>query len=56
MVKAALNDQKKEQEVLIKPSKEFVAYLEAEKAEKELIKQVETALALAESKPTQKKL
>ena len=54
MVKAALNDQKKEQEVLIKPSKEFVAYLEAEKAEKELIKQVETALALAESKPTQK--
>lgn len=54
VVKAALNDQKKEQEVLIKPSKEFVAYLEAEKAEKELIKRVETALALAESKPTQK--
>lgn len=54
VVKAALNNQKKEQEVLIKPSKEFVAYLEAEKAEKELIKKVETALALAESKPTQK--
>jgi hypothetical protein len=54
VVKAVLKDQKKEQEVLIKPSKEFVAYLEAEKAEKELTKQVETALALAEADPTQK--
>jgi peptidyl-tRNA hydrolase len=53
VVKASLDDQNKEKEVLVKPSNAFIAYLEAEKAEKELAKRVETALALAEKQPTQ---
>ncbi|ALS02526.1 hypothetical protein ATZ33_14410 [Enterococcus silesiacus] len=51
---ASIGDTDKAETVEVKPSKAFVAFLNEEKQEQETLEQAETALVLAESKPTQK--
>lgn len=51
---ASIGDTDKAEIVEVKPSKAFVAFLNEEKQDQEAIKSAETALTLAESKPTRK--
>lgn len=51
---ASIGDKDKAETIEIKPSKAFVAFLNEEKQDQETLKKAETALVLAESKPTQK--
>lgn len=51
---ASIGDNDKAKTIEIKPSKAFVTFLNEEKKEQETLKNAETALVLAESKPTQK--
>lgn len=54
VLKASLNKVVKDEKIVVEPSKEFIAILQEEKKEKELLAKTETALALAESTPNQK--
>ncbi|KAF1297850.1 hypothetical protein BAU15_08065 [Enterococcus sp. JM4C] len=54
VLKATLDKEHKDEKIVVTPSKEFVALLEAEQKEKELLAEAETALVLAESEPNQK--
>ncbi|MGX7243900.1 hypothetical protein ACWOC1_03500 [Enterococcus quebecensis] len=51
---ASIGDNDKAKTIEVRPSKAFVAFLNEEKQEQESIKKAETALVLAEKKPTQK--
>lgn len=51
---ASIGDKDKAETIEVKPSKAFVAFLNEEKQDQEALKKAETALALAESQPTQK--
>ncbi|MGX7264748.1 hypothetical protein [Enterococcus crotali] len=51
---ASIGDTDKAATIEVKPSKEFVAFLNEEKQDQEIVEKAETALVLAESKPTQK--
>ncbi|WP_086314636.1 hypothetical protein A5821_002219 [Enterococcus sp. 7F3_DIV0205] len=51
---ASIGDKDKVETIEVKPSKAFVAFLNEEKQDQETLKKAETALTLAESKPTQK--
>ncbi|MGY3778381.1 AAA family ATPase [Isobaculum melis] len=51
---ASIGKQEKTETVEVKPSADFVAFLKKEKQQKEALEEAETALILAESKPTQK--
>ncbi len=51
---ASIGDSDQAETIEVKPSKAFIAFLNEEKQEQETLKKAETALVLAESKPTQK--
>ncbi|MBO0440327.1 hypothetical protein [Candidatus Enterococcus ikei] len=51
---ASIGDNDKAETIEVKPSKAFVAFLNEEKQDQETLKKAETALVLAENKPTQK--
>lgn len=51
---ASIGDIEQAETIEVKPSKAFVAFLNEEKQNKETLKNAETALILAEGKPTQK--
>lgn len=51
---ASIGDTDKAETIEVKPSKAFVAFLNEEKQEQEALENAETALVLAENKPTQK--
>lgn len=52
-IKAALKNQEKEQKVSVKPSSKFLATIEPNKSDEKLTRRVETALVVAEKKPSQ---
>ncbi|WP_430597760.1 hypothetical protein [Enterococcus sp. AZ177] len=51
---ASIGDKDKAETIEVKPSKAFVAFLNETKQDQETVKKAETALVLAENKPTQK--
>lgn len=51
---ASIGDKDKAETIEVKPSKAFVAFLNEEKQDQETLKKAETALVLAENKPTKK--
>ncbi|MEI5993815.1 hypothetical protein [Candidatus Enterococcus mansonii] len=51
---ASIGDKDKVETIEVKPSKAFIAFLNKEKQEQKTLKEAETALVLAENKPTQK--
>ncbi|WP_242596449.1 serine protease [Enterococcus ureasiticus] len=51
---ASIGDNDKAETIEVKPSKAFVAFLNEEKQDQDTLKKAETALVLAENKPTKK--